>query len=394
MQIKPFIQRGLLLVVTLVMPVVWSAGQTTMAADSHRDAAIELEQQGNHSGAETEWRTFLKVHPDSAEAYAHLGFLEARQQHYVEAVPLYRKALALDPTMPGLRMNMGLSFFKSGDLKEAIQTFVPLLKSQPPSSPEVLNLNVLIGMAHYGLGEYAEAVPYLKEATSRDPKTLQLRLALVQSCLASKQYQCVLKVYREILMLNAESAEADMLAGEALDELKDIPGAVQQFRAAIKVSPKEPNVHFGLGYLLWKLDRYEDAAQEFKAELANDPNHVLALAYLGDVEMKLQNPKAALPLLEKVIRIDSKVELAHLDLGILYFDANRQDDALRELMTAGKLNPKDVSVHWRLARLYQTMGKKDEAKTEFDETRDLHKTADEPVFDKLHDASGIGTSTK
>jgi Tfp pilus assembly protein PilF len=110
--------------------------------------------------------------------------------------------------------------------------------------------------------------------------------------------------------------------------------------------------------------------------------------------MKLQNPKAALPLLEKVIRIDPKVELAHLDLGILYIDANRQDDALRELMTADKLNPKDVSVHWRLARLYQVMGKKDEAKIEFDETRDLYKTADEPVFDKLHDASGIGTSTK
>jgi tetratricopeptide (TPR) repeat protein len=139
--------------------------------------------------------------------------------------------------------------------------------------------------------------------------------------------------------------------------------------------------------LLWKLDRYEDAAQEFKAELANDPSHALALAYLGDVEMKLQNPKAAFPLLEKVIRIDPKVELAHLDLGILYLDAKRQNDALRELVTAEKLNPGDVSVHWRLARLYQTNGKKDEAKAEFDETRDLHKTADEPVFDKLHDAS-------
>ena len=35
----------------------------------------------------------LKAHPADAEAYAHLGFLEARQEHYKEAVPLYRKAL-------------------------------------------------------------------------------------------------------------------------------------------------------------------------------------------------------------------------------------------------------------------------------------------------------------
>ena len=41
-----------------------------------------------------------------------------------------------------------------------------------------------------------------------------------------------------------------MLAGEALDEMKDKAGATQQFRAAVKADPKEPNVHFGLGYLL------------------------------------------------------------------------------------------------------------------------------------------------
>ena len=42
-----------------------------------------------------------------------------------------------------------------------------------------------------------------------------------------------------------------MLAGEALDELKDAAGAIQQFRAAVKADPREPEVHFGLGYLLW-----------------------------------------------------------------------------------------------------------------------------------------------
>jgi tetratricopeptide (TPR) repeat protein len=332
----------------------------------------------------------LKSHPANAEAYAHLGLLEARQEHYAEAVPLYRKALALNPAMPGLRLDLGLSLFKSGALKEAIQTFTPLLKNEPGSSSEKVRLTTLIGLAHYGLGEYAAAIPFLKEATARDPRNLPFRLALAHSCLWSKQYQCVLDVYHEILTLNAESAEADMLAGEALDEMKDNKGAAEQFRAAVKADPREPNVHFGLGYLLWGLMQYEEAAQEFQAELANNPDHGQALTYLADTDIRLSHPEAAPPLLEKALRIDPRIELAHLDLGILYGDAGRKDEALRELKIAEKLSPSDVNVHWRLARFYQAAGRKDEAKAEFDKTRSLQKAADETIFKKLHEAQAKG----
>ena len=55
--------------------------------------------------------------------------------------------------------------------------------------------------------------------------------------LSVKSISCLLYT-SEILSLDAESAEADMLAGEALDEMKDRNGAIEQFRAAIKVNPK------------------------------------------------------------------------------------------------------------------------------------------------------------
>jgi tetratricopeptide (TPR) repeat protein len=369
----------------MLAAVATSCPGQVASSSTNRQTAIALEQQGDNAGAETAWRALLKDDPASAEAYAHLGFLEARQGHYTEAVPLYRKALALDPAMPSLRLNLGLSLFKSDALKEAIETLNPLLSSEPPSSPEVQRLNVLIGMAYYGLGENAAAVPYLRAAAARDPQSLQLRLTLAQSCMKSKQFQCVLDVYQEILMLNAESAEADMLAGEALEEMKDDPGAIQQFRAALKANDKEPNVHYSLGYLLWKLKQYREAAHEFEAELANVPNHVQALAYLGDSEMRLQDPEATSHLLEAV-RIDRGMKLAHLDLGILYSDAGRQDDALRELREAAALSPNDADVHWRLGRLYQAAGMKDEAKAEFDKTRNLQKAADNPISAEPHDA--------
>jgi tetratricopeptide (TPR) repeat protein len=390
MDVEWLAKLKIVLALVLAMTAAGSPGQALTSADNQRQTAFALEQQGNYADAETAWRAVLKAHPADADAFAHLGLLEARQEHYKEAVPLYRKALALNPAMPGVRLNLGLALFKSGALSEAIQAFNPLLKSEPPSSPEALRVTTLIGLAHYGLGEYAAAIPYLKQATAADPQNLPFRLALAHSCLWTKQFQCVLDVYHEILTLNAESAEADMLAGEAMDEMKDNAGAMQQFRAAVKADPREPNVHFGLGYLLWGLMQYEEAAQEFQAELANNPDHAQALAFLADTEMRLNHPDAAPPLLEKAIKIDPKIELAHLDLGILDNDAGRKDDALRELKIAERLSPGDQNVHYRLGRFYQSMGRKDDAKAEFDKTRGLQKAADESVFNKLHEAQAKG----
>lgn len=359
-------------------------------AHKQREAAIALEQAGKSTEAETAWRALLKVQPKSAEAYAHLGFLEAQQQRYAQAIPLYRKALALQPNMPRLRMNLGLALFKAGQLKDAIRIFEVLLKQQPPSSPELQRLRTLVGMSHYGLGEYAAAVPYLRQATANDPQNLPFRLLLAHSCLWSKQYQCVLDVYREILNLNAESAEADMLAGEALDEMQDRLGATQQFRAAVKANPKEPNVHFGLGYLLWTQGQYEEAAREFQVELTNVPDNVQALTYLADSNIKLNHPDTARPLLEKAILINPQMGLAHLDLGIIEADAGNNEMAVRELKLAAQLSPSDINPHYRLARLYQAMGRKQEAAVEFAKTKALTKAANDSVFNQLKNARGKG----
>ena len=374
------------------------AGQQT-SFEEQRQTAIALEQQGKNAEAEVAWQSVLAAQPNSAEAYAHIGFLEARQEHYSQAIHQYRKALALDPKMPGLKMNMALALFKSGkpsELKEAVRIFQGLLNAEPESSTEAARLRALIGMGDYGVQDYAAAIPYLKQATAAEPQNLPFRLILAHSCLAAKQYQCVLDVYHEILLLNAESAEADMLAGEALDEMQDHSGAIQQFRAAVKADPKEPNVHFGLGYLLWKQGQFPEAAQEFQAELQNVPDHAQALLYLADSNIKLNQQDAALPLLRKAIQIKSNIAMAHLDLGIIYADKGQHAEALRELKLAAKINPDDVAVHWRLAQLYRAMGRKADAEAEFEKTKTLTKAADESVSSKLkgsHSQAGESGAT-
>lgn len=367
----------------MLVALAGAAAQGPAPGAGERERALALEKEGKTAEAEAAWRIYVKSHPGSSEAYAQMGVLEARQEHYKEAIPLYRKALALNPKVAAVRLDLGLAYFKVGQLKEAIPEFEELLKTAPAGSAEAQRLTILTGMAYYGLAQYPKAIPYLKSATGSDASNLPLRLTLAQSCLWSQQYKCVMDVYREILDLNAESAEADMLAGEALDEMKDDAGAIAQFRAAEAANPKVPGVHFGLGYLLWAQKHYPEAAPEFAAELANDPAHAQAMLYLGDCDMQLDKPGEARPLLEKAIALDATLWLGHLDLGILDADAGNNEAALREMELAAKLKPDEVNVHWRLGRLYRAMGRTEEARVELEKASKLNKQADEALYQKI-----------
>jgi tetratricopeptide (TPR) repeat protein len=359
--------------------------QNSPSPTTSRQTAFSLEREGKIAEAEAAWLALSEAHPSDPEAFAHLGLLEARQERYTDALVHYRKAMALNPSMPGLRLNMGLTLFKTGEYKDALEAFQPLLKTQTPASEEAERLNVLIGMSHYGLGEYAAAIPYLQQASGRDAQNLPLLLTLAHSCLLSRQYQCVLDSYHQMVTLNAESAEADMLVGEALDEMKDASGAIREFRAAIQANPREPNAHFGLGYLLWTQMQYGEAAQEFQAELDNTPDYTQAILYLADSDIQLNRMAEAQVLLEKLVKSNPSAEMGRRDLGIIYAEADRDEDALRELKAAEALKPDDVSVHWRLGRLYRSMGKTAEAKSELKQASSLNKAVADAVLDVMSD---------
>ena len=348
-----------------------------------RQNAMSLEQQGRAAEADAAWAELAKLRPRDAEPWAHRGFLAARAEAYPEAIRLYQHALGLNANLPNLHMNLALACFKSGEMKLAAENFLAERKLQRPHTPEWQRTTTLLGMSYYGLHDYAAAVPYLKEAADADAANLPLRLSLAHSCLWSRQFPCVLEVYRQMLALNADSAEVEMLAGEAADEMKDRGTAVDAFRAAAKANPEQPEVHFGLGYLLWKQHQLPEAKTELEAELQRNPGHFQAMQYLGDALMQLGEADAARPWLEKALALDARLWLAHLDLGIAEADKGEREAALAQMQAAAALNPQEVNVHWRLGKLLKELGRNTEARAEMLKANQLTQQADEGVLKKM-----------
>ena len=364
-------------------PVQQKAGRT-LSPEVQR--ALTLEQEGKAAEAAEAWRAVVKAEPRNGQAYAHLGLLEARQEHYTEAIAAYRKAQVLEPAMPQLKLNLGLALFKSGDFKAAAAVFEEELR-QHPKGPETVRLTMLAGMSHYGAREFGAAAFYLKEAADADPKNLELLMNLAHCYLWTKQLDATIDIYGKILLIDPDSAEADMIAGEALDAKGDNAGAVRQFQAAEKANPKEPNVHFGLAYLLWVQKRFAEAIPEFEAELKNDPKNSQALLYLGDTYVRQTEYEKARGVLEQSQKYDPSPALVHLDLGIVYMETGANDAAVGELKKAAEIEPGNVAAHFRLANLYRGMGKKEEAKAEFDKSKMLNKNTDEGLFRRITEAN-------
>jgi tetratricopeptide (TPR) repeat protein len=348
--------------------------------------AQAMEQQAKYPEAEAAWKKVVKLQPTNGKAYAHLGLIEAREEHYPEAIAHYRKARSLDPAIPQLSLNLGLALFKSGNFRDAASVFEAELQRRP-NPPDAQRLTLLAGMAHYGAREYGPAIPYLKEAAAADQQNLPLRMTLAHCYIWTKQWDAAMGVYKEILTINPDSAEADMIAGEALDGEGDGEGAVQQFRAAVKANPKEPNVHFVLGYLLWTRKQFDEAIAEFHAELANDPDNNQAMLYLGDIYVRLGQFDTAKGILAKAAKYPTTDPLIHLDMGIVYMETDDQNGAVRELKKAVEMEPDSVNAHFRLAKIYLSMGKKDEAKTEFALAKTLTIKMNQDLFKKIKEGN-------
>jgi tetratricopeptide (TPR) repeat protein len=316
--------------------------------------------------AEKHWRSVVQRDPNNAAAFATLGVVFSQEKKFDDAIRAYKKALAIDPKLPGLHLNLGLAHFKQGNFPAAIAP----LKAALAADPQSAQARTLLGLSYYGAKNFADASTQLAEIANLDPGNLELRRVLAQSCLWAKKYDCALEQFRQIQTQDPNSAAAHMLSGEALDGLARTPEAITE-------------VNFGLGYLHWKLSQFDEATKYFNAELAIDPNHPQALAYLADIAFKNNEADKALPLLQKVVKQRNDIRIAYVDLGAILTQRKRYTEALAALKQAVKLDPSQPDAHFRLGKLHQTMGNMTAAEQEFAKVRELHEKQNEDVASKM-----------
>lgn len=106
------------------LPAQQPAGQDTQALAQQAQSAFA---EGQYSVAEKDYNELLQKGARSAAVYSNLGVVYLREGKLDSAVAMLDKAKSLAPSVAGIRLNLGLAYFRRREFKKASNYFAEVL---------------------------------------------------------------------------------------------------------------------------------------------------------------------------------------------------------------------------------------------------------------------------
>jgi tetratricopeptide (TPR) repeat protein len=122
-------------------------------------------------------------------------------------------------------------------------------------------------------------------------------------------------------------------------DISKLPNAAQimQYRLLLYMSPDDPAPRNNLAMALYRTNQLEEAEKELGYILKRDPLNFDALDGLGVVLIRVERYEEALEYLKKALKINEKDVMVHVHLSVVYKKMNLAEKAQSELKKARSL---------------------------------------------------------
>lgn len=137
--------------------------------------------------------------------------------------------------------------------------------------------------------------------------------------------------------------------------------AAASLRQALAHDTDRSETHTLLGIAMCDLHDPAAAVEEFDAAISVSPRDALAQHNMGVALLTLQRPADALPYLRAAVELRPKDANSRRSLAVAYLNLHQPSDAVREFQTTLQLRPDDASNYESLAVAQFLSGKKSEA---------------------------------
>jgi tetratricopeptide (TPR) repeat protein len=315
--------------------------------------------QGKYAEAEADFQNLAKLAPQVAEVHATLGAIYFEQRKFDLAVREIRTAQKLKPSLPKLDSLLGLSLSELDEFSDAL----PLLEkgfgqSADDQTRRMCGLQLL--RAYTGLGRDSDAVAVALELNKlypADPEVLYHTGRIYGNIAYLTMERLHDQAPNSVWMLQAQ--------GEANESQKNYDAAIAAFNHVLAIDPGRPGIHYRLGRVY--LHRFEDsrkaedretAARELSAELALDPRNGNAGYELANLEAGEGHLEDARDRFLAVIKLYPDFEEALVGLAGVDLELEKPADALPLLDRATRLRPNDEVAWYRLAQADRASGNK------------------------------------
>jgi arylsulfatase A-like enzyme/Flp pilus assembly protein TadD len=226
-----------------------------IAIDRSIEEVVSRYQRGDLPGAIALGEQIVRQRPDMPLSLVHLAFLYNEAGDHGRAVAAISRALELNPAAEDVAALAGAYLTEAGKPEQAIARLAPYARESQPD----VDVLIAYGVALASGGKPGEALDAFARARRLDPGN---GLPLVNE------------------------ATVYLMSG-------DRDRASASFTAALSIDPELARAHNGLGVIAAQRKDYEAALEHWRRAVALDPRDYETLYNLGDLLVTLGRPAAA-----------------------------------------------------------------------------------------------------
>jgi tetratricopeptide (TPR) repeat protein len=272
---------------------------------------------------------------------------------YADAIPEWKKALAMQPDDVGAHFNFGETLMRAGKTEDGIDQLEESIRLNPHFAEAHNNLGVALGQ----LGRNEESEKQLRLAIDENPDYAEARQNLGSTLLVENRIDDAKKEFTKALQLKPGFTEAQIGLGRALVAEGHLDEAAESFRQAIATGPPNPGPYLALGQLQAGRNDFKGAVAQFRKALEIDPANAEAETDLGHALVSSGSIDEAIPHLRRALELAPQNGEIDIALGIALAKKAQLDDAIGLFQKALELMPRSVDAHYYLGKALVLKGR-------------------------------------
>ncbi len=256
-----------------------------------------------------------------------------------------------------------VALYKEKKNEAALQEFTAArqaFNAAHKDGPEDANILFWVGFINLQMQRYSDAVEPLEQAIQISPKSADAHLNLGNVYDGLKRYDDAVREFKKVIDLQATTALSVKQAdpwynlGSVYYKQNRMPESIAAYQKAALISPKDPYILDGLGFVLLETADTRGAISAYEKATKLQPDNAsfqfnLALAWLNQAKKSLTKAAGDNARTNALAPLGRAVQLAptsfqyHETYGETLYDLGRDNEALLQFEKATQLDPKQYN---------------------------------------------------
>ena len=250
-----------------------------------RETERYLSFMGKYQESAEVGREAIIALPRDRDVVVYLGYDLLRLGKYDDLLVLTTQYVDILPNEPDIPLLEGYVHKHEGLSEQARQDFTEVLDRDPNVVTAYVNRGFMLNDLHQALAAAAD----FESALNKEPNNGEAHLGLAYANLDLRRPEVALRQAEMAERALGDSRDIHMIRATAYGRQTMLIKAASEYRAALKFTPDDGALHFGLGNTLFAERQYHDAIDELEIAVKDSPNSAEPYGLLARSYANLQN---------------------------------------------------------------------------------------------------------